>query len=49
MELARQLLREGTLVKELPGRLGYGSVSAFCRAYRRWWGRLPGEERKQAG
>jgi len=49
MELARQLLREGTLVKELPGRLGYGSVSAFCRAYRLWWGRSPGEERERAG
>ena len=49
MELARQWLRDGTLVKELAGRLGYGSVSAFCRAHRRWWGRSPGEEREQAG
>ncbi|MGA4644932.1 helix-turn-helix domain-containing protein [Limisphaera sp. 4302-co] len=48
MEVGRRWLREGTFVKEVAGRLGYGSVSAFCRAYRRRWGRSPCEERERA-
>ncbi|MGA4645755.1 helix-turn-helix transcriptional regulator, partial [Limisphaera sp. 4302-co] len=45
MEVGRRWLREGTFVKEVAGRLGYGSVSAFCRAYRRRWGHSPCEKR----
>ena len=49
MELARRWLKDGGRVGEVAGRLGYGSVSAFCRAYRLWWGRSPCEERERAG
>jgi len=49
MEWARRWLKDGRRVGEVAGRLGYGSVSAFCRAYRLWWGRSPCEERERAG
>ncbi|MGA4644937.1 helix-turn-helix domain-containing protein [Limisphaera sp. 4302-co] len=48
MEWARRWLKDGRRVGEVAGRLGYGSVSAFCRAYRRCWARSPGEERERA-
>jgi len=48
MEWARQWLKDARRVGEVAGRLGYGSVSAFCRAYRLWWGRSPCEERERA-
>ena len=49
MELARRWLKDGRRVGEVAGRLGCGSVSAFCRAVRLWWGRSPCEERERAG
>ncbi|MGA4644945.1 helix-turn-helix transcriptional regulator [Limisphaera sp. 4302-co] len=48
MVVARRWSKDGGRVGEVAGRLGYGSVSAFCRAYRRRWGRSPGEERERA-
>ena len=45
--LAREHLSESRLsIAEIAYFLGYSDISAFSRAYRRWTGRPPGEDRK---
>lgn len=51
-EVAREMLRNGVVVKQVAGELGYRSTSAFHRAFRRWAGSTPvafavGERRSQ--
>ena len=50
-DLAKELLaKEGLLLCEIAYRLGFGGVSAFFRAFRRWTGSSPREfHRSQAG
>ncbi len=46
-EIAGALLRETDLrVQEIATRFGYGTPSAFTRAFTRWAGRSPTEYRK---
>jgi len=49
-QVALQLL-EGTEMKieEMAVQLGYGDAASFARAFRRWFGRAPGEYRKAQG
>lgn len=49
-QVALQLL-EGTEMKidEIALQLGYGDTASFTRAFRRWFGRAPGEYRKAQG
>ena len=53
MNIAHELLAmSGNTVKEVASRVGYENVSAFCRAYRKFWGHVPHEDRlnpSQAG
>lgn len=43
---AKKLLHRGELSeKEIAGELGYGSLTAFIRAFRRWHGMTPGQFR----
>ena len=47
MRRACSLLREQRCaLKEIAGRTGYDSESAFSNAFKRWSGRSPGEWRK---
>ncbi len=41
LEVAREMLRNGVVVKQVAGELGYRSTSAFHRAFRRWAGATP--------
>jgi transcriptional regulator GlxA family with amidase domain len=46
MNIAHELLAmSGNTVKEVASRVGYENVSAFCRAYRKFWGHVPHEDR----
>lgn len=46
-KISRALLRETDLtVQEIAARLGYGSPSAFARAFTRWTGQAPNAYRK---
>ena len=45
MNVAASRLRDGAPVTEIAGALGYGSVAAFSRAYKRTRGRSPGADR----
>lgn len=48
-EVARQLLASGDIpMDEISVALGYGSLSAFQRTFRRWSGETPGRWRRQA-
>jgi AraC-like DNA-binding protein len=50
MGFAARLLDEGVLaLREIAGRVGYGSSEAFSRAFSRWAGTPPGEYRRQGG
>jgi AraC-like DNA-binding protein len=49
MNVAARRLREGTPVTEVAAALGYGSVAAFSRAYKRTRGTNPGADRGRAG
>jgi AraC-like DNA-binding protein len=45
---AQKLLRQSELnEKEIAARLGYSSLTAFIRAFRRWHGLTPGQFREQ--
>lgn len=47
MDLARGLLAEKQFtVTEVAQRVGYQNVSAFCRAYARYWGHSPAADRR---
>jgi AraC-like DNA-binding protein len=47
---ARELLRHSRLpINDIAWRLGYADPSNFNRAFRRWTGRSPGEERNRKG
>ncbi|MFD2398426.1 helix-turn-helix transcriptional regulator [Prauserella oleivorans] len=49
MHLAREQLLDGAAVGELAGRLGYHSIAAFSRAFKRVHGMPPSAIRRQAG
>lgn len=48
-ERAGVMLREGSTLAEIAGRLGYADAAGFSRAFRRWTGRTPGQWRRGGG
>jgi AraC-like DNA-binding protein len=48
MQVAKQLMREGTRIQDVAARVGYDSEAAFNRAFKRATGRPPATWRKSA-
>ena len=48
-EVAGSLLRRGFSAKQVGYLLGYSEPAAFQHAFRRWYGRAPGEYRREGG